>query len=69
MGGKPRKGYCVVGGVVPIWVRDRLDEIAREEFYGSRSQAIEHILTTHLERLQKRVEPNMFKRGNIFLQK
>lgn len=49
MGGKPRKGYCIVGGVVPNWVKDALDKIAQERFHGSRSKTIGYILTYFID--------------------
>ena len=49
MGGKLKEGNCVVGGVVPIWVRNLLQEQVEAGKFTSRSEAIRHYLMLALQ--------------------
>jgi hypothetical protein len=47
MGGKVRKGTCIVSGVVPDWVREFLDYHSPRLGLDSRSKIIGRILTDY----------------------
>lgn len=49
MGGKPRKGYCVIGGLVKKSTREFYDELVRQKMFNSRSEAIGHVLNKYVK--------------------
>jgi len=50
MSGKLRKGYCVIGGLVKKSTRDFYDELVRQKMFGSRSDAVGHVLSAYVKK-------------------
>lgn len=53
MGGELREGFCVIGGVVKIEVRDFFDSLVKNGEFDSRSKAIGYVLTRFCEKYRK----------------
>jgi hypothetical protein len=57
MGGPPKKGFCIVGGIVKEDVRNFLDNRVKENKFESRSKAVGYILTNHYQQeIDKKVK-------------
>ena len=57
MGGPPKKGFCIVGGIVKEDVRNFLDNRVKENKFESRSKAVGYILTKYYdEEIDKKVK-------------
>lgn len=50
MGGALRDGYCIVGGVVKVEVKEFFDKLVSEGIFESRSKVIGHVLTEYTKR-------------------
>lgn len=54
MGGRVRKGTCIVSGVVPEWIRDFLDASKARLNLNSRSKVIGFVLIEYSESQRKK---------------
>lgn len=52
MGGDLKDGYCVIGGVVKLEVREFFDGLVSKDSFESRSQAVGHVLTEYMKKHQ-----------------
>lgn len=50
MGGDLKHGYCVIGGVVKVEVREFFDELVKRGEFESRSKAVGYVLTQYMRR-------------------
>jgi Arc/MetJ-type ribon-helix-helix transcriptional regulator len=49
MGGRVKAGYCMIGGVTQIEVREFFDNLVKQGKFESRSKAICHVLTEYMK--------------------